>query len=628
MHRTSMLRALGLAATFFAVTRLASAATPTPTPSPSATPVVTIARVVTSDRFAERLPNAARTTFVVTHAQLVRNGYQTIAQALQDVPGVSVESYGPVGSFAQIGIRGSSSSQVLVLLNGVPLPGGQIDSLNLNEIPTNGIRRIEVVEGGGSTLYGSGSIGGVINIITSDHGPASAQAGVGSFGSRSLQISSPIFSFARSIAANNYGLPDGTVRPNDDAANTSAQLSYGRRIGSLQARLTAGYIQQTLGVPGSDLFGPLSLTSRENDRMRNAHLSLAHRSKNAVTTLDLSGAAYDLAYTCNTPVDSTCYNAPSTTPFAQLLFDRRLETNIRNVVKNGRGRMIYGVDLARGTARIDDGFGDISTYPYAQSAAYVERDWRSIRGNSLYLGLRGERDGAVGGAFSPSIGGIVRLSNALALKANAATAFRAPTVEDLYYPGFSNPNLVPERTTVGDLTLAGKSPSADVSLGWFETSGKNLIVLDQNFLPQNIGRALIAGFTLDAHTHPFHHFVTRLNLTDLYRAQNLTTGLRIPNRGPVVQTNLSVVYLGAPNARIDAIGVRFHEEGARSPYNATIPYFEQASEYGRVDAYIRARLSKHLIASLRGYNLGNDRYAEILGYPMPGRSFALELGIR
>ena len=145
-----------------------------------------------------------------------------------------------------------------------------------------------------------------------------------------------------------------------------------------------------------------------------------------------------------------------------MLYDQHWMASLRNVVGDARERLVYGVDLMRGIARVDEGTGGGSPLAadnapifddYAQTAAYVQSQWFGSNGNQLYAGLRAERDGGEGGAFSPSLGGIVRLAEALQLRLNAATAFRAPTAEELYYPGFSNPDLVPERTRVGDATL-------------------------------------------------------------------------------------------------------------------------------------------------------------------------------
>ena len=144
-----------------------------PLPSPTPTVVPEIAHVVTSDRGIESAQRTARTTYVVTAAQIAQDGNRTVADALESVPGVDVVRYGAFGATTSVGIRGSSSQQVLVLVDGLPAAGGQIDDVDLEQVPVSGIDRIEIVEGGGSTLYGSGSIGGVINIITA---PASVAA--------------------------------------------------------------------------------------------------------------------------------------------------------------------------------------------------------------------------------------------------------------------------------------------------------------------------------------------------------------------------------------------------------------------------------------------------------------------
>ena len=105
----------------------------------------------------------------------------------------------------------------------------------------------------------------------------------------------------------------------------------------------------------------------------------------------------------------------------------------------------------------------------------MQQQWFGSNGNELYVGLRGENNymensGAGGSALSPSIGGILKLAPTLSLRLNAATAFRAPDAEDLFYPVFSNPNLVPERTRVGDATLTDSSLFGGVSFGWFTTA--------------------------------------------------------------------------------------------------------------------------------------------------------------
>jgi outer membrane cobalamin receptor len=331
----------------------------------------------------------------------------------------------------------------------------------------------------------------------------------------------------------------------------------------------------------------------------------------------------------------------SNPPYAQMLYDQHWMASLRDVVDNAYERLVYGVDLMRGVARVDQGTGGGSPSAadnapildaYAQTAAYVQSQWFTGNGGQVYAGLRGERDGGVGGAYSPSIGGVVPLFPGVQLKLNAATAFRAPTAEELYYPGFSNPNLVPERTSVGDATFVAPTLWGGVSLGWFTTSGSNLIVSPPPlYIPENVGHASIQGLTLGIATTPLHGIATTLNVTNLYRAQDLDTNSRLPGRGPVFAVGLGLRYTAPPASRFDGFGIVTQTQG---PQESADPYLSpafavyQPSTFTQVDGYIGYRVTPRLLLTLRGYNLGDDRYALYAGYPMPGRSFAVELRSR
>lgn len=604
-----------------------------PDPHESPTPIPEIAHVVTSDRSSEALGTSSRTTYIVTKDDMLRQGYRSVGDAIASLAGVNVSRYGPRGALANFGILGSSSSQTLVLIDGFPAPGAQINSVDLESIPTTGVARIEVVEGGGSTLYGSGSIGGIINIITNSPGITTlADLRSGSFGERGLSVESAHVSFDREIARNDYTVPDGSTRTNADSELTAARFTAGRRVGALAATLSGGIIDHHLGVPGPDSY--LSATSRQNTVGTDALLSLVHTGLRSVSTFEFGGAKLRLAYTCNSPVDFSCPDTfpgnptPPTLPYGQLLTDARVQASFRNVVATERQRSIYGIDVARAVARIDDGFGSpLEIHPFAQSALYVQHDWTSANGSRFFAGVRGERNDAGGGthdgALSPSVGAIVHVLPAISLRANFATAFRAPTADDLYYPGFSNPALQDERTKVADVTLADASLLGGATLGWFSTTGSNYIVLDGNFVPQNVSHASIAGLTFTIRTLPFHGIYSALNVTNLYRAQDLGTdpkvdiyaGERLPGRGPVFAGNLELGYRSSTRDFFDGAGIVLRTRGARGSEEA----------YTNADAFVRIRAGGNALLTLRTYNLGNERYAEIGGYPMPGRSFVLEL---
>ncbi|MGC2243910.1 MAG: TonB-dependent receptor plug domain-containing protein, partial [Candidatus Aquilonibacter sp.] len=184
---------------------------PSPSPSPAPSALPQIAHVVTSDRSDETLRNSVRTTYVVSADEIARNGYRTVADALENIPGVEIANYGPIGTQVDYGIRGTSSAQVLVLVDGQPAPGGLADSVELGTLSTAGVARIEVVEGGGSTLYGTGAIGGIVNVITNGATPANATLRYGTFEDTELHAQGGGFTFDRVVAANNFALPPDSI---------------------------------------------------------------------------------------------------------------------------------------------------------------------------------------------------------------------------------------------------------------------------------------------------------------------------------------------------------------------------------------------------------------------------------
>lgn len=610
-------------------------------PSPSPSPLPDIAHVYTTDRSDETIDNATRTTYVITRDQIARYGYRTVGEALQNVPGVTALPYGPLGSSVNYGIRGSNTAQVLVLVDGLPAPGSLDNSVELGNLPTTGVDRIEVVEGGGSTLYGTGAIGGIVNIITNRTAPASATLAAGTFGERRLEVNTDHVQFSRTLATNAFALPNGAVRPDSDYAASAIHVNDSHRIGAFDVALRAGLVADHLGAPG--FFGFESPSSRQNDLNGDANLSGVRKGAQSETTLQFGGTRQQITFACDPSTDSNCF-----APMPSLSTEGRLDFNARNVVSGANEQLLYGIDLSRGTVRSDSGGSmfsasgaSVSVDTLAQAAAYVQHKVDASWGN-VYYGMRAERDGALGGEFSPSAGVLLRLSNEASFKANIATAFRAPNASELYFPGYGNPQLSPERAKVADLSVTDARVLGGATLGWFTNRTSNLIVptpvkagttcvVDQSsftYEPCNVDRAFIQGFTLDVRTPRYNGFTTALTLTDLYRAQNLDAQTRLPNQA-VLTANLRLDYTAASTTSVlDSWGVWMHLAGQRGFVDAAQPLFSQPAAFTAVNAYARIRAGRNLLLSVRGYNLGNERYAAIGGFPMPGRSFTFEVSTK
>lgn len=561
-----------------------------------------------------------RPTFVVTRAQIDDIGARTVGQALQYVPGVSLFSYGPYGSLTNYGLLGATSAQTLVLLNGSPVAAGSTGSVDLGNFSTVGVERIEVVEGGGSTLYGSSAVGGIINIITTPSRGVDAAVADGTLGNRDARVDVGLgglgVAYERHVATNVYdypsldGFPAGT-RANAQAAASAARIDY-RSSGSAQFALDAGIGDQalTVGVPGG--VGFLTPEAVQANAATDGHVTLTRHAQNSALSLTLSGARSALSY--NDP-----QNGGETDTY-----DARGQISLRDVVGSGSSSLVTGIDLSRESALLNLGSFNVpptATAALAQSAAYAQ--YRAAAGNAAIVtfGLRGEHDAPQGSVLVPAAGVSLGAGQAR-VAVNYAQTFRVPTIDDLYYPGFSNPSLVPERSQNLDASLRMPLGPATFSLDWFGRQATNLIALDQNFVPQNIAQASLAGFVFGARTAPYNGFVTTVGITDMYRAQNLTPGAAA-SRLDFEPVTTIVLGLERPlRTNVTAFGVNAE---IQSPHNeGGITRGGQTT----IDAYVRQRLAHNLIVSLRGRNLGSERYAPVLGYPAPGRTVEVELATK
>ena len=562
-----------------------------------------------------------RPTFIVDRATIQSQGDRTVADALRDIPGITMFRYGAFGGQANYGVLGATSEQTLILVNGFPVAAGSSGSIDLGTFSTVDVERIEVVEGGGSTLYGSSAVGGIINIITGHvaHAPY-LEVADGTYGEQDARLEIAEgglgVGFERHVATNAYGYPSLDGLPSGTRANAWAQATAGRI--DYQSNPNAAYTVDAgfgddaikLGVPGNLSF--LTPAALQATAQEDGHVSITRHTPNSALSLSFSGARGALDY------DDPQNGGENDT------YDSRTQVSLRDVIANPSGSLVTGVDLSRESALLY--LGPLSVPPtataaLAQSAVYAQYRDNVTRSIVLTGGVRGEHDAPQGSVMEPALGTSFQLGSAK-LSANYAGTFRVPTIDELYFPGFSNPSLVPERSKNLDATFSLPLGAGGASLSWFDRQAVNLIALNANFVPENVARASLAGFVFSGRTAPFGGMVATLNVTDMYRALNLTSGqsaVRLDFQ-PVLSTVLGLergFSRGAFAFGIDA--------QVQSPHNESgILRGGQTT----VDAYARGRFAQNLIGSIRVYNLGDERYAPILGYPAPGRTIEFELSTR
>lgn len=633
----------------------ASAALPSaaqPSPSPSASPsgaLREIGRVTTSDRRGEPISQTSRPTFVVDRARIDAYGARTVADALAGVPGVQLSSYGAFGAQVDYGIRGSNSEQTLVLVDGQPIADAATGTAYLEQMSTVGVERIEIVESGSSTLYGTSASGGVINVITRVPSGASGLVSEGSYSDRDVQANVGNgklgASYERHVATNDYAYPGFFYGPatcylaatgpcaispgsraNAYALSSTGRVSLDTPLGNgFSVRARGDVAALDIGVPGSLTFATPADT--QGLASYSGLLEIARSAGASTQSLTLSGANQRLAYRDTFAGEYGTYTG-------------RTQLSLRDASTFGRIDLVAGVDLSRASgnftfpsAPLYKAFEQIGTAPpyavgarQAQSAAYAQVGYAPFAGTRLTGGVRAEHDSPAGSALAPSFGVVTRVGS-FRLSGNLGESFRVPTLDDLYYPAYSNPKLLPEKAATADATLAYDVAGGSLSVGWFGRHGSNFIVsAPPNFIPFNAERAVVDGIALTAQTRPVADLIADVSFTDIYRAQDLSTGNRLP-RVPGGQATLGVSRaFGRDRLAYGARWTIVGDDGEDAdPSNVPAPRVNTFDAHDSLDAYLRYRFTKDVVLSARGFNLADERYVPVFGFPAPGRRLYLEL---
>ena len=494
------------------------------------------------------------------------------------------------------------------------------------------------MESGSSTLYGTSAESGVINIITSVPRGAYVEASTGSYGDRDARIGIGNglvgITLERHVSPNDYTYPTFAYSPavtfpagiRDYAYGDSSagRLSFDVPLGAFTLRGRADASAFDIGVPGSLAYP--STTGTQDTSYNSGLFQIEHDSSNSKLTLSVAGSNTRLAY--NDPVENDGESD---------VYTGRSQVSIEDAMSGKHFDAVIGADFSRASGVFTFPSTPQASAPpippseigaaQAQSAAYVQLGASPVSGTRFTAGLRAENDSPAGSILAPSFGGIIRAGE-LRFSGNVGEAFIVPSLQDLYYPGYSNPNLLPEKAQTADVTVAYEGRGETLSAGWFDRNGSNFIVsAPPLYIPENVQRASTAGVQLTLSSHPYRGFVVQASYTDLYLAVDQLTGARLPEN-PVGQATLSLVHpFGRGNIEY---GFRWLVVGSDGDDAANVapPLSATYDAYNTIDAYVRYKLAPHAVLSVRGFNLGNTQYAPVFGYPAPGRRGYIEVSTR
>jgi len=580
--------------------------------------------VVTATMVPTPLERLAATVTVITGEEITGYNYDRIEDVFRQVPGLEVQTSGSPGKVTALSIRGGGSQRSLVLIDGLRTASPTLGSTDIAEITIDAIDRIEIVRGPQSTLYGADAITGVVNIITKK-GAGSPSASIwvegGNYATAREQVNvqGSVGGFNWNVTGSQFNT--GGNLPHDD----SSQTAFSGRIGydfpwRGELSLTGRYSYLDLELPifstAPTVFDPNATNQLETGLYKLAYTQKITDWWNVSASF---GQWFNNSHFRDTPPpgDTTTISQINTSRLQADLLSTFTIPKWNTLTLGWEYRSESGTGSTTGT--FPSGFSET-----LDTLALFGQDEITLF-DRVFLGggVRWEDNNV----FGTSMTG--RASAALAIPETGSKirfawgqGFRAPTINDLFFPGFANPNLKPEQSTSWEVGADQRLWKDRIRFGatYFHQDFTNLIqfVFDPTtflFIPENFGRARVQGVEAYASFDPLDWLGFYANYTYLH-AKDLETDQDLP-RVPSNAGNVGVTVTPWTRLRlfmqVNVVSSQLESEFAgRNPGYYRIDAggtFLLVGQYGKLN---------RLEFTARIQNLTNQNYSEVLGFPSPG----------
>jgi vitamin B12 transporter len=511
--------------------------------------------VVTGSRGPVALQRLAADVVLITSDTLRNSSGQTVADVLRAEAGVQLSRNGGPGQNAGLLIRGASSGQTVVLVDGVRVGSATLGAAGLEGLALHNIDRIEVLRGPGSSLYGADAVGGVVQIFTqraqSGGGAASgagishsgqAHVAVGGYGSREGAVSANLGlgpwdaavslseERSRGVSVLRPGDQFGNHNPDADGYTLSAaqaQLGWvplaGQRVGLvlMRSRLNAQY-------DGSDFLAP-NFTQDNTGNFRS-------RLNVGVTALDWrlntpSGWSATVRASRSTDELISGARAPNHFDTQQDQFSGQVAAPV-----GGLGQLLLALDQNTTQASTNLFAADEQRRNQAAvlSLTGQQAAW------SWQADVRRDRNSDFGGATTGRLGASWTFLPGWRWRALAGSSFRAPSFNDLYFPGYGVATLRPEKGRSLETGWSFQQGHSSFAATAYDNRLSDLIGYASNparcpARPEfafgcaaNIARARLRGLTLSANQQ--WGALSLKAQADWLRAKDLDSGQRLQRR--------------------------------------------------------------------------------------------------
>lgn len=534
-----------------------------------------------------------------------------------------MQRQGSLGKNTVIRIRGAGPDQVQVLVDGVRVKSSTTGDFNFSTLAVGDIERIEIVRGPQSSLYGADAIGGVVNVVTKrGRGPLSGAVSMegGNLETHREQVSlgGAVKGFDYAFGASAY--ESGGQFKNDDSEQQAVNARLGLRPWrNASGTLTARYAKSSTDLPVND---PIIATPPF------FRLDPDAQQQNELAVIGLEWT--------QKPVDwdeirlrfgQTWQDRGSQDPLTPGLDRRQTITQVNN-----RRRELELVNhlhvepwttLAIGLERREEWARSRGSFRKSVEirSVFAQDEVKLFDRVFLSGGARVEDHETFGTETTPRAGAAVVIKETgTKLRGSWSKGFRAPTLNDLFFPGFGNPALEPERSQSWDAGIEQRlwEDRIRLELTFFRTSFVNLI---QNvrvggvLTPENVGRAVTSGIE-------FGMGIDLPKAISLGMNYTFTQGEDLTNRLPLRRlprhrwnATLSVTPHRVLDLFAEARVVSSQFEAVGFPRNEGYHRLDVGGTWRLVE---KSASQPAVALTLRAQNLTDQTYSETLGFRAPG----------
>ncbi len=614
---------------------------------------------VTATRGSDLVSEVPASVAVIGAETIALQKPQNLAEVLQNVQGINIKDYGGIGGIKSVSLRGSSSSQVLVLVDGQRVNDTASGDVDFSRISVEGVEKIEVVRGGASALYGANAIGGVINIITRKEKTRNAVRGsmnlmAGSFSSGSaksdLKYSGERFATSLSCKALytagdfKYQHPNENRlirKENNDFTAYDVFTNFQYTIGELPQEhvfdISYNFYVNDKGSPGSTT-QPYA-TARTTNANNRVNLNLQGKI-NLFNNYKLQGFWNQ--------VENTYFNEElvAAADDTHKTAASGLEVQFTSTLKANQ-TLTYGSGVRQnrsGGEGSTDALNERNErFVFIQDElVYQASHDKLISSISLLPAIRLDSYSDFGDHLSKKLGAVVNLGSAwrTSFKANWSYNYKAPSFNDLYWPEdaftVGNPDLKAEHGTDWDIGVRMRYPVLNgvaLDINYFRMQLTDLIVWQQGgtggkWTPENVSRAKIQGIEAALKLKPIPRWLD-------YSVSYTYLDARNDDKDDRVLYRKYLVYRPRHTVNANLSGNWRHFTGSLNWQYVSYRYVSQSNTIW-LDPYQVTDLTvgwKHRIKdcdldlSFQVKNIFDELYEFVQYQPIPGREFRFNLGI-